>query len=351
MQSTFSPHLAWLCALTFSFTIYPAWLQTLPKKPVAGKNGKSPGCCEELKTLKVQVANLSSLLEEVSKKQDDVLGHAVMQVMALEGSVKLMDARLSDVEGKYSEMNSQLGIVQLQAAQTVTQTSTDAVYDCSSLYQRNYRSSGVYKLLPDEFLGSPELQVYCDMETDGGGWTVIQRRKIGLISFSQNWKQYKEGFGSLQGDFWLGNEHIHRLSRRPSMLRVELEASTVASPARQAFLPLTARRFHVGNELSNYRLFLANFSGSVPRDSMRYHNNTAFSTMDKDNDKCVDHCAELRKGGYWYNCCTDSNLNGVYYRKDEHNKSTDGITWYSWRGKLYSLKRVEMKIRSTDFKA
>ncbi|XP_026540184.1 angiopoietin-related protein 7 isoform X1 [Notechis scutatus] len=343
MQATFSSQLAWLCALTFSFTIYPAWLQTLPKNPVAGK---SPGCCEELKTLKVQVANLSSLLEEVSKKQDDVLGQAVTQVMALEGTVQLMDARLGDVEGKYSEMNSQLGIVQLQAAQTVTQPSTDAaVYDCSSLYQRNYRSSGVYKLLPDEFLGSPELQVYCDMETDGGGWTVIQRRKIGLISFSQNWKKYKEGFGSLQGDFWLGNEHIHRLSRRPSMLRVELEDWDGNSVFAQY------SRFQVGNELSNYQLFLANFSGSAPRDSMRYHNNTAFSTMDKDNDKCIDHCAQLRKGGYWYNCCTDSNLNGVYYRKDEHNKSTDGITWYSWRGKLYSLKRVEMKIRSTDFKA
>lgn len=59
----------------------------------------------------------------------------------------------------------------------------------------------------------------------------------------------------------------------------------------------------------------------------------------------------LSTGGYWYNCCTDSNLNGVYYRKDEHNKSTDGITWYGWHGKIYSLKRVEMKIRPTDFKA
>lgn len=35
----------------------------------------------------------------------------------------------------------------------------DAVYDCSSLYQRNYRISGVYKLPPDEFLGSPDLEV------------------------------------------------------------------------------------------------------------------------------------------------------------------------------------------------
>lgn len=35
----------------------------------------------------------------------------------------------------------------------------DAIYDCSSLYQKNYRISGVYKLPPDDFLGSPELEV------------------------------------------------------------------------------------------------------------------------------------------------------------------------------------------------
>ncbi|KAM3824466.1 angiopoietin-related protein 7 [Vipera latastei] len=345
MRSTFGPQLACLCALTLSFAISPAWPQTLSEKAGSGEDSKSSGCCKQLKKLKVRVANLSSVLEEVGKMRDDnILGQALTRLTALEGSVKLAEARLNDTEGKCSEMNSQLGLLQLQAAQAVTQTSTDAVYDCSSLYQRNYRFSGVYYLLPDEFLGSPELQVYCDMETDGGGWTVIQRRKTGLISFGQNWKQYKEGFGSPRGDFWLGNEHIHRLSRRPTVLRVELEDWDGNCVFAQY------SRFAVGNELSSYRLFLANFSGSVPRDSLRYHNNTAFSTMDKDNDKCVDHCAQLRKGGYWYNCCTDSNLNGVYYRKDEH-KSTDGITWYGWHGKIYSLKRVEMKIRPTDFKA
>lgn len=129
----------------------------------------------------------------------------------------------------------------------------DAIYDCASLYNRNYKISGEYKLPKDEFLGTPELnvslnhslhtssnfslkedlslipilflQVYCDMENNGGGWTVIQRRKIGLTSFNHDWKQYKNGFGTIRGDFWLGNEHIFRLTRQPTVLRIEMEAS------------------------------------------------------------------------------------------------------------------------------
>lgn len=34
----------------------------------------------------------------------------------------------------------------------------DAIYDCASLYNRNYRISGLYKLPKDDFLGTPELE-------------------------------------------------------------------------------------------------------------------------------------------------------------------------------------------------
>ncbi|XP_074831876.1 angiopoietin-related protein 7 [Carettochelys insculpta] len=338
--------LSWFCLMIFSLAVYPAWLQKPSKKRPTNGNAqlKLMGCCDEIKELKLQIANLSAMMGELSKKQEDDWVNVIMKVMELEGSTKQTESRLTDVEGKYSEINSQIDTMQLQAAQTVTQTSADAVYDCSSLYQKNYRISGVYKLPADEFLGSPDLEVYCDMETDGGGWTIIQRRKVGLISFNRDWKQYRDGFGNIRGDFWLGNENIYRLSRRPTTLRVELEDWDGNIHYAQY------NQFSLSNELNSYRLFLGNYTGNVGRDSLRYHNNTAFSTKDKDNDKCVDHCAEFRKGGYWYNCCTDSNLNGVYYRKGEHTKNMDGITWYGWHGSTYSLKRVEMKIRPEDFK-
>ena len=57
---------------------------------------------------------------------------------------------------------------------------------------------------------------------------VIQRRgDFGepRTDFEVNWADYKLGFGDHDGEFWLGNELIHQLTKSGNMkLRVELEA-------------------------------------------------------------------------------------------------------------------------------
>ncbi|XP_067384482.1 angiopoietin-related protein 7 [Channa argus] len=317
------------------------WAQN-PRKRQANPKPVKAQCCDEVRSLKVQVANLTSLFEELSHKQEKDLMTIVKQMMDLDKRYRQQEDRVTEAESKYSEINNRVEIMQLQTLQSATQTSSDAIYDCASLYTRNYKISGIYNLPKDDFLGTPELSVYCDMEKNGGGWTVIQRRKAGLTSFNLNWMHYKTGFGKPSGDFWLGNDHIYRLTRQPTVLRIEMEDWEGEKRYAQYGL------FTVGNELNSYKLFLANYSGNAG-DSLRFHNNTNFSTNDKDNDKCVDHCAFLRKGGYWYNCCTDSNLNGVFYRYGQHINKTDGITWYGWHGTNYSLKKVEMKVRPVGF--
>ena len=93
--------------------------------------------------------------------------------------------------------------------------------DCSDLLNVSLTQSGVYSVNPD---GKGSFTVYCDMRTDGGGWTVFQRRQDGPVDFYRGWNDYKSGFGQLTSEFWLGNDKIHRLiSSRPSSLRVELE--------------------------------------------------------------------------------------------------------------------------------
>ena len=73
-----------------------------------------------------------------------------------------------------------------------------------------------------------------------------------------------------------------------------------------------------------------------------------FSTKDAQHNPCSRNCAEEYKGAWWYNCCHNSNLNGLY-RRGHHTSYGDGVNWKLWKGFNYSLKKTEMKIRPRQF--
>ena len=69
----------------------------------------------------------------------------------------------------------------------------------------------------------------CDMETDGGGWLVIQKRINGSVDFYRNWTDYVYGFGDLEGEFWYGLENIHCLTTREDVeLRIEVGNESIS---------------------------------------------------------------------------------------------------------------------------
>ncbi|XP_044124718.1 ficolin-1-like [Bufo gargarizans] len=216
---------------------------------------------------------------------------------------------------------------------------TEPVYaarNCKEVLNQGAVLSDWYTIYPD---GSRPLKVLCDMDTDEGGWIVIQRRWDGSVDFFRTWDAYKKGFGSRLSEFWMGNENIHQITSTGTWkLRVDLqdfEGKTVFAKYAS---------FKVLDESEKYKLLIGAYQEGTAGDSMRGLNNMKFSTKDEDNDILEGSCSLQYKGGWWYNNCHHANLNGLYHL-GEHTSFADGINWYTARGHKYSYKHVEMKIR------
>lgn len=95
-----------------------------PKKRQLPLKSPKGQCCDEVRSLKVQVANLTSILDEMSRKQETDLINVVRQVMELNKQKQQLDARVTEAESKYSEVNNRVEIMQLQTLQSATQTSS-----------------------------------------------------------------------------------------------------------------------------------------------------------------------------------------------------------------------------------
>ncbi|XP_067399369.1 ryncolin-1-like isoform X2 [Emydura macquarii macquarii] len=208
--------------------------------------------------------------------------------------------------------------------------------NCQELLEHGVALTGWYTIHPQP---GRMLTVFCDMETDGGGWLVFQRRQDGSVDFYRGWESYKRGFGNQASEFWLGNNNIHLLTSTGTyQLRVDArdfnESGTFAKYS----------SFKIQSEEEKYRLALGSYVGGTLGDSLSGHNGLVFSTRDKDHDTHGGSCALLHKGGWWYSQCHSSNLNGLYL-KGEHTSYANGINWFAGKGYHYSYKYVDMKIR------
>ncbi|XP_052020319.1 tenascin-X isoform X25 [Apodemus sylvaticus] len=184
------------------------------------------------------------------------------------------------------------------------------------------------------------LDVFCDMETDGGGWLVFQRRMDGQTDFWRDWEEYAHGFGNISREFWLGNEALHSLTQAGDYsMRVDLRAGKEAVFAQYDF-------FRVDSAKENYRLHLEGYHGTAG-DSMSYHSGSVFSARDRDPNNLLISCAVSYRGAWWYRNCHYANLNGLYGSTVDHQ----GVSWYHWKGFEFSVPFTEMKLRPRNFQA
>ncbi|GFS11898.1 tenascin-X [Elysia marginata] len=179
---------------------------------------------------------------------------------------------------------------------------------------------------------------------------VFWRHNEGDVNFYRKWEDYKHGFGSLLGDFWLGNEAIHKLTNKVNLMLTLGDFWLGNEAIHELTKHSNAYSQKVGEAMQylSYRLRLGSHSGTLKEKSidfgLSYHNGKPFSTYDKDNDSQLSvSCAVKWHGAWWYAACYRANLNGKWGLKQDK-----GMEWITGFGSNWSpvyASTTEMKIR------
>ncbi|XP_062843365.1 angiopoietin-related protein 4 [Trichomycterus rosablanca] len=281
--------------------------------------------------LETQNKRIDELVERI-KLQQEKLDKQNLRIRTLQNQIQMK------TEPSVSSSDEAPALMDQRDAPAVTTAS-----NCHELFLRGETKRGLYTLQPSD---SQPIDVYCEM-TSEAGWTLIQRRQDGSVDFDQLWDDYRNGFGNLNGEFWLGLEKIHRLTRDGDyILRIQMSDWLDEHRAVQY-------RFRLAGEKQNYSLrILESPAGNLESAlSSESSSGLPFSTRDRDNDQKLDlNCAKHLSGGWWFSNCGRSNLNGRYFitpPKQRHERK-QGAFWKTWHSRYYPLKSTTMMITSAQ---
>ena len=174
-------------------------------------------------------------------------------------------------------------------------------------------------------------------------WIVIQQRMDSTLSFDQTWSVFKNGFGQITSNFWIGLEKIYQLAKsgQHTMLRLEVLV------ANGKWFSVEYSSFYLESEAAgNYSLHVSGYWGDMGDvfnlgPSTDRQNGVAFTTKDADHDRYgPGNCAAIKGGGFWYNACYHISLNGVYPAQTKGFLNLDTIV------SMFSVTR--MMIKSVD---
>ncbi|XP_013111174.2 microfibril-associated glycoprotein 4 [Stomoxys calcitrans] len=201
-------------------------------------------------------------------------------------------------------------------------------------------TSGYYNITVSRY-NNHTFQAFCDYRTKGGDWLHILQRIDGTENFARPWSDYVNGFGAVDGEYWIGLENLYALTNHDGPQELYVYMHNFNRSTRYARYD----HFVIGNAEQKYALkSLGKYTGTAG-DSLAYSLGASFSTHDQDSDTHEQNCAAIHKGGWWYKNCARTVPTGFYHQGKYNGKYANGIYWRDWLELWYSMKYFVMMIR------
>jgi len=172
----------------------------------------------------------------------------------------------------------------------------------------------------------------CPKDEYDPSYIILQKRTSTSVSFNRNWQEYEDGFGDPIGDMWLGLKRMYILCGTPKVCEMYVFLMKMDWSTEWAHYYSVS----VTDASDDYLLSVNHYTGDGA-DGLTTVNGIAFSTHDNDNDETVGfNCAMSKGGGWWYNDCGVTNLNGLY-----GSTGVDAIMW----NENVDYRKVVIKIK------
>uniref|UniRef100_A0A182M8K7 Fibrinogen C-terminal domain-containing protein n=1 Tax=Anopheles culicifacies TaxID=139723 RepID=A0A182M8K7_9DIPT len=322
------------------FVVVAVLLLTVTAVKGAQKNGTETYGYDALSAKLEYLQNKLAQIETVMREDRELIAQKLShQTNLLDGLLRAFNQLSHTVGHNLTELQTQTSkiLIQQTTCDSHEQLQNNST-PCDGCLNHHYRSckevpckeSGKYPLKPNE--NEEQFMGYCEQILYDGGWLVIQNHTNDGLNFYRNWDEYRNGFGNIEHEFWIGLERLHRLTAARSYeLVVELEDFS------GNYLYAQYDEFVIGNETEQYPLKKVGKYSGTAGDSLASHQGMKFSTFDRDNDqRAGGNCAAISEGGWWYHNCHSANLNGRRLDSD----SMVAMNWYHYKNSFVAKSIV-----------